>query len=240
MLFIMEFRNWTHDEAADAYMFNLDVQYALNLKPENQSLCRRTIERYIRLFRTDELAQILTILDFAYDSQSNRFTHCPAGLELHRAHYREYEDQHLLLMLGGTCCKCPLKGRCPISRDPMLCQLRLNGQDLRLAQRRAAERTDDFKTDYRMRGGIEAINSMLKRVTGLNRLRVRGRPAVFSSILPKVAGWNLLRAASARSLIAKLTKGGKAGDSASTSRAISELLHGLTLLRNGLPSFTVA
>ena len=83
-------------------------------------------------------------------------------------------------MLGGTCSKCPLKGRCPIRRDPMLCQLRLNGQDLRLAQRRAAERTDDFKTDYRMRGGIEATNSMLKRVTGLDRLRVRGRPAVFS------------------------------------------------------------
>ena len=62
----------------------------------------------------------------------------------------------------------------------MLCQLRLNGQDLRLAQRRAAERTDDFKTDYRMRGGIEATNSMLKRVAGLNRLRVRGRLAVFS------------------------------------------------------------
>ncbi len=57
MLFIMEFRNWTHDAAADAYMFNLDVQYALHLKPENQSRCRRTIERYIRLFRTDELAQ---------------------------------------------------------------------------------------------------------------------------------------------------------------------------------------
>ena len=113
-------------------------------------------------------------------------------------------------------------------------------EGLRLAQRRAAERTDDFKTDYRMRGGIEATNSMLKRVTGLDRLRVRGRPAVFSSILLKVAGWNLLRAASVRSLIAKLTKGGKTGGSAAMPRAISELLHGLTLLRNGFPRFTVA
>ena len=43
LLFIMEFRNWTHEEAADAYMFNIDSQYALNLQPENQSLCRRTI-----------------------------------------------------------------------------------------------------------------------------------------------------------------------------------------------------
>ena len=49
---------------------------------------------------------------------------------------------------------------------------------------------------------------MLKRVTGLNRLRVRGRPAVFSSILLKVAGWNLLQAASVCSLINKLAKGG--------------------------------
>ena len=38
-------------------MYNVDVQYALNLLPENQSLCRRTIERYISLFREDELAQ---------------------------------------------------------------------------------------------------------------------------------------------------------------------------------------
>ena len=128
-------------------------------------------------------APLLTILDFVYDHQSNRFTHCPAGLELHRAHYREYEDQHLLLMLNSTCGKCRLKGRCPIIRDPMPFQLRLNGKDLRLAQRRAAERTDDFRTTYRLRGGIEATNSMLKRVTGLDRLRVRGRPAVFSSIL---------------------------------------------------------
>ena len=59
LLFIMEFRNWTHEEAADAYMFNIDAQYALNLQPEKQSLCRRTIERYIKLFREDELAQAI-------------------------------------------------------------------------------------------------------------------------------------------------------------------------------------
>jgi hypothetical protein len=70
-----------------------------------------------------------------------------------------------------------------------------------------------------MRGGIEATNSMLKRVTGLDRLRVRGRPAVFSSILLKVAGWNLLRAASMRQLVRKLTKGGVSGQSALTFAA---------------------
>ncbi len=28
LLFIMEFRDWTHEEAADAYMYNADLQYA--------------------------------------------------------------------------------------------------------------------------------------------------------------------------------------------------------------------
>ena len=90
----------------------------------------------------------------------------------------------------------------------MLCELRVNEKDLRLAQRRAAERTEAFRQEYRIRGGIEATNAMLKRVTGLGRLRVRGKPAVFMSTLLKVAGWNILRAASVRTLLSKLTKGG--------------------------------
>jgi hypothetical protein len=50
LLFIMEFRDWTHEEAADADMFHVDVQCALNLQPEQQSLCRRTIECDLVLF----------------------------------------------------------------------------------------------------------------------------------------------------------------------------------------------
>ena len=57
LVFVMEFRDWTHEEAADAYMYNVDLQYALNLRPEGQSMCRRTLERYIKLFREDDLAQ---------------------------------------------------------------------------------------------------------------------------------------------------------------------------------------
>jgi hypothetical protein len=155
----------------------------------------------------DELP--LTILEFPYDPQTNRFTHCPAGHELHRAHYQDH-GQHHLLMLGSTCQGCPLAERCPMGQDAMLCDLRVSGKDLRLAQRRAAERTDAFRDQYRIRGGIEATNAMLKRVTGLGRLRVRGRPAVFTSTLLKVAGWNVLRAASVRSLLKALQSGGQA------------------------------
>jgi len=56
LLLIKEFKNWTLPEAAEAYMFHADVQYALNLEPAQQSLCERTIERYEDIFREDDLA----------------------------------------------------------------------------------------------------------------------------------------------------------------------------------------
>lgn len=55
LVFVSDFFGWTVEQALDAYLFHNDVQYALNVEP-GQSLCTRTIERYQRLFREDELA----------------------------------------------------------------------------------------------------------------------------------------------------------------------------------------
>lgn len=56
LLLIKEFMDWTNERAADCYMFDVSVQYALNLKPHQQSMCERTVERYNKLFREDQLA----------------------------------------------------------------------------------------------------------------------------------------------------------------------------------------
>lgn len=56
LLFIKEFMDWTMDEAVSAYMFRMDVQYALNLEPVAHELCRRTVERYQALFVENDLA----------------------------------------------------------------------------------------------------------------------------------------------------------------------------------------
>jgi hypothetical protein len=55
LVFLSDFFGWTVEQALDAYLFHNDVQYALNVEP-GRSLCTRTIERYQRLFREDELA----------------------------------------------------------------------------------------------------------------------------------------------------------------------------------------
>jgi len=57
LLLIQEFMHWTKDEALDAYIFHMNVQYALNLEPVAHDLSKRTLERYINLFEVDDLAK---------------------------------------------------------------------------------------------------------------------------------------------------------------------------------------
>ena len=57
LIFIMEFMDWTKDEALDAYSFNMNIQYALNLEPIAHDISERTLERYINLFKEDDLAK---------------------------------------------------------------------------------------------------------------------------------------------------------------------------------------
>jgi Transposase DDE domain len=55
LVFLADCFGWTAQEAAEAYIFHTDVQYALNLEP-GAAVCARTIERYQALFRDNDLA----------------------------------------------------------------------------------------------------------------------------------------------------------------------------------------
>ena len=55
LVFVTDFLDWTAQEATEAYIFRSDVQYALNLEP-GVEISSRTVERYQKLFREDELA----------------------------------------------------------------------------------------------------------------------------------------------------------------------------------------
>ena len=56
LVFIMEFKNWTLDDAVDAYTFNNGIHFALNLPNRRNYLCTRTLESYRRLVREDDCA----------------------------------------------------------------------------------------------------------------------------------------------------------------------------------------
>jgi len=55
LVFLADFFGWTAQEAAEVYIFRSDVQYALNLEP-GVTVSARTVERYQKLFREDDLA----------------------------------------------------------------------------------------------------------------------------------------------------------------------------------------
>jgi hypothetical protein len=57
LVFLADFHGWTSQQAAEAYMFHTDVQFALNVEPGVQ-VCTRTVERYQELFREDDLAAL--------------------------------------------------------------------------------------------------------------------------------------------------------------------------------------
>lgn len=56
LVFIMEFKNWTIDAAAEAYIFDAGLQFALNLSNRGNYLCPRSLDHYRQLIRTDKTA----------------------------------------------------------------------------------------------------------------------------------------------------------------------------------------
>lgn len=136
--------------------------------------------------------------EFKIDYKRMKVLRCPAGHKPLSSRYdRDYQgrDRIYTKLDISLCCQCKRRFRCPTMRSESGSYIYHEGSVIRLAQRRRDETTEAFKEKYRMRSGIEATNSGLKRKTGLGRLRVRGRPAVFRAIYLKVVGWNMLRAA---------------------------------------------
>ena len=84
LLLLMEFKDWTKQEALDAYSFHMDIHYALNLEPVTHDISMRTLERYIDLFEKDELAKMIMaevtvrlvdVLEIKIDKQRLDSTH---------------------------------------------------------------------------------------------------------------------------------------------------------------------
>jgi len=84
LILLMEFMDWTKDQALDAYSFNMNVHYALNLEPVTHDIAKRTLERHIDLFEQDDLAKVtmneittklVEVLNIKIDKQRLDSTH---------------------------------------------------------------------------------------------------------------------------------------------------------------------
>ena len=84
LILLMEFMDWTKQEALDAYIFRMDIHYALNMEPVTHDLSIRTLERYVGYFEHDELSKkvmhkvttkLVDILGIKIDKQRLDSTH---------------------------------------------------------------------------------------------------------------------------------------------------------------------
>lgn len=93
-----------------------------------------------------------------------------------------------------TCQQCPYLPQCPVKEGKKFHYLRYSDKELRIAHRRAYEKTPQFQDRYRWRAGIEGTMSEYKRRTGVGKLRVRGLKAVRYCAKLKALAINIFRA----------------------------------------------
>lgn len=138
---------------------------------------------------------------FTFDAESGEVLQCPKGHAPRRHGMRkpaDNSDRRLHAFFDGQQCKdCPLVGKCA-ARHPnsgkgtyrLDLALHLRRRDERLAQQKPG---DPWWVDYRIRSGVEATQSELKRAHGMGRLRVRRGARVRLSVIAKVTACNVKR-----------------------------------------------
>ncbi|MFT6396611.1 MAG: hypothetical protein ACJAYU_001354 [Bradymonadia bacterium] len=129
-------------------------------------------------------------------------TACPAG----HAPVRHGDRRSTRLRKGKAphayfeaahCSACPLQSTCsirpPENRRSGCYQIEIRLEQIARDQQLTEQRTEPFKTRLRIRAGIEATNSELKRAHGLGVLRVRRRLRVRAKVAFKVIACNTKR-----------------------------------------------
>lgn len=139
--------------------------------------------------------------DFVWDE--GQLVACPAGHPPTRRGSRASSDAQSrrrslhVFFDAATCNRCPDNKRCPV-RQPNNDRSREYRLDiaadlLARDERWAEQKTDEWRRRYRIRAGVEATMSELKRGHGLGRLRVRRLPRVRLQVALKATACNLKR-----------------------------------------------
>ena len=118
---------------------------------------------------------------------------CPEGHapveDVARGNHRE------VVFAVEHCFGCQRRKDCPVKSVRHGYGFSYDKKQVKMARRRAREKTAQFRDRYRFRAGVEGTFSALDRLTGVKHLRVRGMPAVRFAVVLKALGLNLLRAA---------------------------------------------
>lgn len=162
--------------------------------------------------------QSTSLADFLF-SDSEDIISCPEGQKPQRIKTGK-QGGKIVHFSKGVCDLCPRQSDCPVKRVKKSASLHYDAKALRLAKRRAKEKTEEFREVYRFRAGAEGTMSDLDRMTGLKHLRVRGMPQVRLAAVLKATGLNILRAVAFKNRLQR-QKNAKRCSDASKNRLFS-------------------
>ena len=138
---------------------------------------------------------------FEIDEETGQVQRCPAGNKPCRhgtrrsASHADTDTLHAYFY-PSHCESCEHVEQCPV-RPPDsgrgAYQLELRDNQLARDRRLAAQKTDEFWEDYRLRSGVEATASELKRAHGVGDLRIRRLPRVRMEAALKACACNIKR-----------------------------------------------
>jgi hypothetical protein len=138
---------------------------------------------------------------FTFDEETGEVLECPKGhAPVHHGPRKPADRTEPRLHAffdRNHCTQCPLKGACA-ARHPnsgkgtyrLDLAPQLRRRDERLAEQKPGS---PWWSDYRIRAGVEATQSELKRAHGMGRLRVRRGARVRLSVIAKVTACNIKR-----------------------------------------------
>ena len=140
-----------------------------------------------------ESEKVVALVEFEFDEKGERVVKCPWG-EAPIRHEEKRGGVRACFELA-RCKRCPLRKGCPTKTRLRggVRVLQMSRAGIAVAQRRQEQKTAGFKERHKIRSGIEATNSELKRCHGLGKLRVRGRARVGLAARMKALSLNIKR-----------------------------------------------
>ncbi len=135
-----------------------------------------------------------TLKDFRFDEAGQQVMSCPRGeVPIEQRAYGNSATR-LAFFTRKQCSGCPMRSQCPVAKTRSGKRvLRFRATEVAVTRRRIEQETSKFKDRHRIRSGIEATNSELKRCHRMGKLRVRRRPRVALSVRLKVLALNVKR-----------------------------------------------
>jgi len=148
----------------------------------------------VRAWMATQLPEGIDLASFAFAVAFDAVIRCPNDEEPVR---QQLNGKTLLATFSADqCSDCVLAQLCPTRQlaDGSR-QLQRSPASIATEVRQHVQRTSAFKDAYRIRSGIEATNSVMKRCQGMRKLRVRGRTRVSLAVTLRSLALNAMRVA---------------------------------------------